>query len=136
MESTRAGKEVFFVKEGQQHSSPIPEGVKAGGFIYLSAIRGVDPVTQRVESDDPEEQSRDIFEVVKKTLAAAGATLDDVVKVACFFKNLDDRTAFNKVWSENFGDQPPARFAVEVYDFGGPGDKSKILVDVTALAPN
>jgi 2-iminobutanoate/2-iminopropanoate deaminase len=130
-----ATKEVFFVQDAQRHTSPIPEGVKAGPFIYLSAIRGIDPATQRVESDDPEVQSRQIFKVVERTLAAAGATLQDVVKVAVFMKNLDDRTAFNKVWAEVWPTDPPARFAVQVYDMGGPGDKSKILVDVTALAP-
>jgi hypothetical protein len=46
-----------------------------------------------------------------------------------------DRDAFNKVWKETFGDQPPARFAVQVVDMGVIGDKTKFLLDVTALAP-
>ncbi len=133
--TTRARKEVFYVQDGQRHTSPIPQGVKAGGFIFLSALRGVDPATQRVESDDPEVQSRQLFELIKITLANAGATLDDVVKIAVFMKDLADRTAFNKVWSEYFPKDPPARFAVQVVDMGGPGDKSRILADVTALAP-
>lgn len=128
-------KEVFYAKGGQVHSSPIPQGVKAGGFIFLSAIRGVDPVSQKVETDDPEQQARQIFENMKATLAAGGAELSDVVRVAVYLKDIKDRGAFNKVWAAYFPSEPPARFAVQVVDMGGAGDKSRILVEVTALAP-
>ena len=136
MTTSKSGKQVLYVQDAQRHTSPIPQGVKAGPFLFLSAIRGIDPETQRVESDDPEAQSRALFEVMRRTLAAAGASLQDVVKVAVFMKDLDDRQAFNKVWSEVWPTDPPARFAVQVLDMGGPGDKSRILVDVTALAPD
>ena len=135
MATTGSKKEIIYVKEGHQHSSPIPQGVKAGGFIFLSALRGVDPVTQKVEADDPEEQARVLFENMKLALAAGGATLKDVVKVAVYVMDLKDRQGFNKVWAEYFGDDPPARFAVQVLDMGGPGDKSKFLADVTAIVP-
>ena len=129
-------KEVFYAKGGQVHSSPIPQGVKAGGFIFLSAIRGVDPKTQGIETDDPEKQARQVFENVKAALAAAGATLSDVVKVAVYLKDINDRGAFNKAWAEYFPKDPPARFAVQVMNMGAAGDRSRILVDVTALAPD
>ncbi len=129
-------KEQISIREGgHRHTSPIPQGVKAGGFIFLSALRGVNPETQRVELDDMEAQSRQLFENMKSALATAGATLEDVVKVAAYMKDLSDRTIFNKVWEEYFGQNPPARFAVQVVDMGVPGDKSRVLLDVTALAP-
>src|SRR5262245_46986740 len=135
MTSPRKRKRVFFVEGGQQHSSPIPEGVVANGFVFLSAVRGVDATTQQVEAWDAETQTRRIFEIVKVTLAAVGSTMADIVKIAVYMKDINDRNAFNKVWSETFPTDPPARFAVQVIDMGLPGDKTKILVDVTALAP-
>ena len=60
---------------------------------------------------------------------------EDVVKVGVYMKDMGDRDAFNKVWKETFGDEPPARFAVQVVDMGVIGDKTKFLLDVTALAP-
>jgi 2-iminobutanoate/2-iminopropanoate deaminase len=129
-------KELIWIREGgQRHGSPIPQGVKAGGFIFLSALRGVDPKTQLVETDDPETQARQLFENIKTVLAAAGATLDDVVKIAVYVKDLADRTVLNNIWAEYFSHEPPARFMVQVVDMGGPGDKSRMLADVTALAP-
>ncbi len=132
---TQSRKEVIYSKGGQVHSSPIPQGVKAAGLLFLSAIRGVDPKTQKVETDDPEAQARQIFENLKAALASADATLEDVVKVAVYMKDIRDRSAFNKAWADYFPKDPPARFAVQVADMGAAGDKSRILVDVTAVAP-
>ena len=130
-----ANKEILYVKEGHQHTSPIPQGVKANGFIFLSAIRGVDPVTQKAK-EDLEAQIRQAFENAKSALATGGATLQDVVKIAVYMSDLQAvRPTFNKIWAEYFGDQPPARFAVQVGDMGGPNDFSKVLMDITAVAP-
>ena len=128
-------RRVFFNTSGQRHSSPIPEGVIANGFVFLTAVRGVDPATQQVETDDPEEQARAAFAVMRNTLATVGSSVEDVVKVGVYMKDMGDRDAFNKVWKETFGDEPPARFAVQVVDMGVIGDKTKFLLDVTALAP-
>lgn len=130
-------KEVFFVENAQRHSSPIPEGVRAGGFIFLSAIRGIDPAVSptRVDIEDPYEQAKQALKVVEITLNAVGATMQDIVKIAVYMTDMEHRTGFNKAWQETFGDQPPARFAVQVARFGSPGDKGKFLLDVTALDP-
>ena len=133
--TTGQKKEILYLKEGHLHTSPIPQGVKAGGFIFLSAVRGVDPETQKAK-EDMEAQIRQAFENAKLALAAGGATLQDVVKIAVYMTDLQGvRPTFNKIWAEYFGDQPPARFAVQVADMGGPNDASKVLMDITALAP-
>jgi enamine deaminase RidA (YjgF/YER057c/UK114 family) len=109
--------------------------VVAGGFIFLSAVRGVDLKTQQVESDDIVDQTRLAFEAARIALKTEGATLDDVVKIAVFFKDMNDRVGFNKVWAETFPTNPPARYAIQAVDFGVVGDKSRLLLDITALAP-
>src|SRR5262245_6506038 len=81
-------RRVFFNTSGQRHSSPIPEGVVANGFVFLTAVRGVDPNTQQVEADDPEEQARAAFAVMRNTLATVGSTVDDVVKVGVYMKDM------------------------------------------------
>lgn len=129
-------RRAFYSQGGQTHSSPIPEGVVAGGFIFLSAVRGVDLKTQQVESDDIEEQTRLAFEAARIALRTEGASLDDVVKIAVFFKDMNDRIGFNKVWAETFPANPPARYAIQAVDFGVVGDKSRLLLDITALVPD
>jgi 2-iminobutanoate/2-iminopropanoate deaminase len=109
-------------------------GVKAGGFLHLSAVRGTLPGDRGVPSN-LEEQVRQLFRNVEATLKQSGASMDHVVKVAVYMLDLEhDRPAFNNVWKEVFGDRPPARFAVQVSGLGNPGDGSRVLCDVTALA--
>lgn len=128
-------RKVFKTSIGQRHTSPIPQGASANGFLFLSAIRGLDVDTQNVP-EDIEQQARLAFDVLKKTVEAAGASLDDVVQIACYMKNLQKvRPIFNKVWEETFGDNPPARFAVEVTDMGQPGDASAILLNAIVALP-
>ncbi len=128
-------KETFIATEGQRHQSPIPTGVKAGGFVYLSAVLPVNPISQDVASDDPEAQVRQVFENIQAALKVAGATMGDVVKVGIYMRDLSERSALNKVWLDYFPTEAPARFAVQVVDLGGPGGKSRFMADVTALAP-
>ena len=135
MTTQKKRKEILYVQEGHRHTSPIPQGVKANGFIFLSAVRGVDDTTQKPVADT-EQQARLLFENMKRALAAGGATLQDVVKIAVYMMDLQgDRPIFNKIWAEYFGEDTPARFAVQVLDMGGKDDNSKFLADVTALAP-
>jgi enamine deaminase RidA (YjgF/YER057c/UK114 family) len=135
MTTNQPRRRAFYSQGGQTHSSPIPEGVVAGGFIFLSAVRGVDLKTQQVETEDIAEQTRLAFEAARIALKTEGATLDDVVKIAVFLKDMNDRVGFNKVWAETFPENPPARFAIQAVDFGVVGDKSRVLLDITALAP-
>lgn len=115
-----------------QHRSPIAQAVSAGGFVFFSALRGSDPVSGEVPQD-PREQAERLFENLKGLLHEAGGQLADVVRVAVYMKDLQgDRPAFNDVWREQFGDDPPARFAVQVMDIGGAGDASRYLADVIA----
>jgi enamine deaminase RidA (YjgF/YER057c/UK114 family) len=136
MTSKAPRRRAFYAEGGQTHSSPIPEGVVAGGFIFLSAVRGVDLKTQQVETEDIEAQTRLAFEAARLALKTVGATLDDVVKIAVFFKDMNDRVGFNKVWAETFPENPPARYAIQAVDFGVVGDKSRLLLDITALVPS
>ena len=135
-QSRRPRKRPISVAGGQSHSSPIPQGVRANGFVFLSALRGVTPGTERIEAADAEAQARQLFDNLKATLAGVGATLDDVVKVAVYMRDLQrDRPVFNAVWAQRFGDSPPARHAVEVSDMGSPDGRTLFMVDVVALDP-
>jgi 2-iminobutanoate/2-iminopropanoate deaminase len=130
-----ARKRYIRTTSSQQHVSPIPQGLIAGGLVFLSALRGVEPGANKVP-EDPETQIRQLFANLGNTLAAAGCGPADVVKVGVYMTDLQaDRKIFNKVWAEYFGDEPPVRFAVQVSEMGGPGDATRVLADVVALAP-
>jgi 2-iminobutanoate/2-iminopropanoate deaminase len=54
------------------------------------------------------------LENVKAVLAASGATLEDVVKVTVFVKDMNDFGKINEVYAEFFANHKPARSLVEV----------------------
>ena len=111
-------------------------GVKAGGFLFLSAVRGRDPATDGMP-EDPLEQARQALRNLEEILAASGATLQHVVKVTLYLHDLEKRTPFHQAWMEFFPEDPPARIAVGVADANAaPGGKAHYALDVVALAPD
>ena len=111
------------------------QAVKANGFLFLAAQRGVDQVTNKVQLPDTASQTRQILENMKAVLESLGGSLDDVVKTGLYLKNFGDRPAVNEVWSEYFGETPPSRFGVQVADIFGGTDLTNILVDAIAITP-
>ena len=110
-------------------------GVKAGGFLFLSAIRGRDPKTDKLP-EDPLEQARLALRNLEAVLKASGATLRHVVKVTLYLHDLERRKEFHQAWMEFFPVDPPARIAVGVADANAaPGGKAHYALEVIALAP-
>jgi 2-iminobutanoate/2-iminopropanoate deaminase len=109
-------------------------GVRAGGFLFLSAIRGRDPETNTL-SDETETQARQALENLRVILEGSGVGLRHVVHVMVYLTDLEYRKAFHKVWMEYFPTDPPARVAVQVADASpAPGGNAHFALDVIALA--
>jgi 2-iminobutanoate/2-iminopropanoate deaminase len=110
-------------------------GVRAGGFLFLSAIRGRVPGSGAM-SEDPLEQARQALTNLEAVLRASGATLRHVVKVTLYLSDLEMRKPFHEAWMEFFPTDPPARIAICVADANAaPGGKAHFALDVIALAP-
>jgi 2-iminobutanoate/2-iminopropanoate deaminase len=101
-------------------------GVKANGFIFLSAMRGRDPETNTL-SDDPTTQARQAFENLKVLLEGSGSSLQHVVHVMLYLTDLKYRKDFHEVWLEYFPVDPPPRQSA-------PGGNAHFALDVIALA--
>ncbi|MFG2399962.1 RidA family protein [Streptomyces lydicus] len=65
----------------------ISQAVRAGGWIHVSGQAGIDE-RGRTVSDDFLTQGRQAFANVERVLAAAGASLADVVKVGIFVTDM------------------------------------------------
>jgi 2-iminobutanoate/2-iminopropanoate deaminase len=110
-------------------------GVRANGFLFLSAIRGRDVRTGKTPAE-PLEEARQSLRNVEAVLAASGATLAHVVKVTLYLHDLDRRTEFHQAWQEFFPVNPPARIAVGVANANATKEgKAQYALDVIALAP-
>ena len=115
------------------HTGPVPQAVEAGGWIYVSALFGADPV-DRVIPQDAAAEANVVFDNLVAILAAAGAELTDVVRVGIVMRDLQrDRPAFNKVWADRFGDHRPARSAIQSDEFGRTGENARFMIEATAF---
>jgi 2-iminobutanoate/2-iminopropanoate deaminase len=117
------------------HVTPgLVDGVRIGGWIFLSSIRGRDPMTLEIP-DDPEQQARNAFENLRVLLSAAGAGFEHVAKVNLYLQDMKYRDAFNTVWREVFPENPPARTGMQVTDVNMAGSGAFFVIDVIAIDP-
>ena len=132
---------------------------RVGDFVFMSGVVAVDPATRRaVAGYDaiPEEartalqsvgyatgqMSVDVFEApivaqswfvlerIRQIAAEHGGTMDDVVKLVQYFRDLRHYPFYNRVRSLFYPTQPPASTVVEVTRFM-PGDAALIEVEAT-----
>ena len=105
---------------GASHVNPIPSASRRGPFVS-GAISGTDPATGKVPAD-LDEQCRLMFENVRRVMAAAGGTPDDIVKMTMWITDRALRPILNKHWVEIFPDanSRPARHTLTSRDFTAP----------------
>jgi len=125
--------QVIHTDKAPSHVGPVPQAVEAGGWIYVSALFGADPV-DRVIPQDAAAEANVVFDNLVAILAAAGAELTDVVRVGIVMRDLQrDRPAFNQVWADRFGDHRPARSAIQSDEFGRTGENARFMIEATAF---
>jgi len=82
-------------------------------MIFCSGQIPLDPATGTLVEGDIAAQTRRVLDNLAAVLAAAGASLDDVVRTTIFLANMDDFAAVNAVYGERFVHEPPARATVQ-----------------------
>jgi 2-iminobutanoate/2-iminopropanoate deaminase len=107
----RAGRSVVRMP-GVLEGLPFSPAVRAGGLIFLSGQIGVLPGEMTLVEGGLEPETRQTMENVRDVLAAAGASLGDVVKCTVFLADIADWPAFNAIYAEYFPEDPPARAAL------------------------
>jgi 2-iminobutanoate/2-iminopropanoate deaminase len=97
---------------GQRSASraalPFSEAVAAGNTLYVAGHIGLDPRTDRAATD-PAAEARLVMDAVKRTVEAAGYTMDDLVSVQVFCTDLGLYDTFNDIYRTYFHEHYPAR---------------------------
>lgn len=92
---------------------PYSQGVKVGNLVFTSGQLPLNPATGELE-DDIRNATQQSLENVKNILESAGSSMDKVVKVVVFLRDMNDFVAMNEVYGTFFTANPPARSAVQV----------------------
>jgi 2-iminobutanoate/2-iminopropanoate deaminase len=106
------------------------DAVRAGDLVFVSGQASVDRAGKLVGAGDVVAQTRQVLDNMRLALAAAGATLDDVVKVTVYLADCADRPKVNEVRKEYFGANRPASTLIGISDWAIPG----MLIEIEAVA--
>ncbi|TQJ90994.1 RidA family protein [Streptomyces sp. SLBN-31] len=121
---------------------PAPDGVfpaaqyshvvmGTGRLVAVAGQVAVDEDGKPFGEGDPEAQARQVFENLRRCLAAAGASFDDVVKLTYFVTDMAHMPAIRAARAEHIpDDRLPAASAVQVAALVRP----EFLLEVEALA--
>lgn len=121
---------------------PAPDGVApaaayshvvlgTGRFVAVSGQLALDEDGKLVGEGDPGAQARQVFENLRRCLAAAGATFDDVVKLTFFVTDMAHMPAIRAARDAHIpADRLPAASAVQVAALVRP----EFLMEIEAYA--
>lgn len=90
------------------------QAIQSGSLVFLSGQIPLDPESMELVGDDFEARARRVFDNLGAVAAAAGGSLDDVVKLTIFLTDLDNFATVNSVMEDYFSQPFPARAAVGV----------------------
>jgi 2-iminobutanoate/2-iminopropanoate deaminase len=107
---------------------PYSQAIRAGDFVFVSGQVAVDVRTGKL-AEGIEAQTRQVLENLRAVLAAAGASLAEVVKVTIFLARWEDFRAMNEVYAGYFAARAPARSVIQ-----GPRIPEGTLVGLEAVA--
>ena len=107
-------KKIINTEKAPAAVGPYSQAVSTAALVFASGQIPIDPTTGSVVTGDIKTQTRQVLNNLKEVLAAAGSSLDKVVKATVFITNMDDFPVVNKIYAEFFPADPPARACVEV----------------------
>ncbi len=106
-------REVIATDDAPKAIGPYSQAIKANGFVFCSGQIPIDPQTGEILTGSITEQTRQSLSNISAVLEAAGSSLDRVVKVTVFLRDMDDFAEMNQEYAKWFTNSPPARAAVQ-----------------------
>jgi len=107
-------KQVINTEAAPAAIGPYSQAVKLDNCIYLSGQIGMDPATTELVAGGFAAQAQQVFKNLQAVATAAGANLNDLVKLNIYLTDLRNFAALNDLMPNYFQEPYPARATVEV----------------------
>jgi 2-iminobutanoate/2-iminopropanoate deaminase len=107
-------KEIISTDQAPKAIGPYSQGVKAGGFLFLSGAIALDPATGEMCGGGIAAETELVMKNISALLSASGLGFGDVVKSVIYLANMGDFATVNAIYGGHFPELPPARVTVEV----------------------
>jgi len=93
---------------------PYSQAVLVGNTLYVSGQIAINPDNGELVLCTIEDETNQIMTNIKAIIEKAGFEMSDIVKSTIYLKNMENYPAVNKVYSQYFLGDFPARETVEV----------------------
>lgn len=107
-------RQIISTDRAPQAIGPYSQAVRAGNTVYCSGQIPLDPATGEIVDGGFEAQARRVFDNLKAVAEAAGATLDDAVRVTIYLVDLGRFPIVNGIMATYFKEPYPARVTIGV----------------------
>ncbi len=121
-------KEVISTNAAPGAIGPYSQAIKAGNMLFCSGQIPVNPATGEIPEGIKAQTAQSLANV-KAILAAAGASIENVVKTTVFLADMSLFGEMNEVYAQNFIEPFPARSAVAVREL-----PKQVLVEIEVIA--
>jgi 2-iminobutanoate/2-iminopropanoate deaminase len=106
-------RKVIATEKAPKAIGPYAQAIVHNGIAYLSGQIPLDPATGQIVEGDIAAQTERVLENIKAVLAAAGSSLDRVLKTTVFLRDMADFAKMNEVYGRYLGETSPARSTIQ-----------------------
>jgi reactive intermediate/imine deaminase len=107
-------RKIISTEHAPKAIGPYSQAVRAGNTVYLSGQVALDPASGEMVGGGFEAETRRVFENLKAVAAAAGASLDDAVRLTIYLTDMGRFPIVNGIMAEYFKEPYPARVTIGV----------------------
>ena len=120
-------KQVIRSDKAPKPAGPYSQGILAEKFLFVAGQTGTDPKTGKLP-EGVAAQTKQTLENIKAIVEAAGTSLDNVLRVGVYLRDINDFGEMNKVYQTFFTQNQPARSTIQAALVG------QFLVEIDCVA--
>jgi 2-iminobutanoate/2-iminopropanoate deaminase len=109
---------------------PYSQAIMTDGLVFTAGQVALDPKSGELVGTSTAQQTEQVLKNLQAVLAAAGTSLDNVVKATVYLADMADFATMNEVYTRYFGTHKPARSTVQA---AGLPKAARVEIDVIAV---
>ena len=109
---------------------PYSQAIMTDSLVFTAGQVALDPKNGELVGRTTTEQTEQVLANLRAVLAAAGTTLQNVIKTTVYLADMADFAQMNDVYAKHFGSHKPARSTVQA---AGLPKGARVEIEVIAI---
>lgn len=125
-------KKIITSEKAPKAIGPYSVAVSTGHLVFTAGQLGMDPQSGALVEGGIQAETEQALTNLKNVLEAAGSSIDHVIKVTVFLKDINEFGLMNDIYAKFFTRECPARSAFQV---GAIPKNGAVEIEAVALLP-